>query len=73
MTIIQPPALAKHVLRLARVGVGVGVLGVLGAAVGGDVAADVGEEVRAVAGGGDGGFEAGELGAVLLEDLAVAG
>ena len=42
-------------------------------AVGVDVGADVGEEVRAVAGGGEGGFEARELGAVLLEDLAVAG
>lgn len=41
--------------------------------VGVDVGADVGEEVGAVAGLGDSGGEAGQLAAVVGEDLAVAG
>ena len=63
MTAVQPRALVEHVLRLGGLGVAVSL----------DIGADVGEEVRAVAGGGDGAAEARELGAVLGEDLAVAG
>jgi len=46
---------------------------ILRGAVGGDVAADVGEEVRAISSSADLRFEAREFGAVLLQDLAVAG
>ena len=67
MAIIQPRPLGQHVLRLG----GGGVLAV-GRVEGGDVGADVGEEVEAVAGGGDRRAEAGELAAVVGEDFAVA-
>lgn len=65
MTVVDAPSLVEHVFRLG----GFGVRG----AVGVDVGADVGEQVRSVAGVGDGGAEAGELAAVVEEDLAVAG
>ena len=42
-------------------------------AVGIDICAHVAEEICAVAGCGEERFEARELGAVLLEDLAMAG
>ena len=58
MTPIQPPAFIKHILAL-------GGLGILASAVSADIRADVREEVRAVPGGGDGGFEPAELRAVL--------
>lgn len=66
MTIVYPSSLIQHV-------VGFGRFGVLAGAVGVDVGAHVSQEVGAVAGCLEGGLEARELGAVLLEDLAVAG
>ena len=63
MTPVQPRSFIQHVFRF----------GVLRALVGVDVGADVRQEVGAVPGRGDDGAEAREFGAVLLEDLAVAG
>ena len=65
MAPIDSTPLVKHVVCLRVRGVRV--------AVSGDVGADGGEEVGALAGVGDGGFEAEELAAVVEEDFAVAG
>lgn len=66
MTVIDPPSLIQHILRL-------GLLGVRSRPVRAYVRAHVAEEVGAVTCLLKRGFEARELGAVLLEDLAMAG
>jgi hypothetical protein len=65
VAVVDAPPLVEHVFCF-------GCGGVAGA-VGVDVGADSGEEVRTGAGVGDGGFEAVELAAVVEEDFAVAG
>ena len=65
MAPIDPIPLIEHVIRFG--------VGRVGGAVGGDVGADGGEEIGALAGVGDGGFEADEFVAVVEEDFAVAG
>jgi hypothetical protein len=65
MAVIDASPLVEHVFCFG--------CGGIAGAVGVDVGADGGEEVRAGAGVGDGGFEAVELAAVVEEDLAVAG
>lgn len=65
MAFVNPTPLLKHVICfcLTRVRVAVGI----------DIGADVGEEVSAVAGLGDGGFETLEFATVVVEDFAVTG
>ncbi len=65
MTIVNPPPFLQHVLGLCFGGVR--------GAVGVDVGADVGEEVLAVTGLGDGRLEALELALMVEQDFAVAG
>jgi hypothetical protein len=65
VAVVDAAALLQHVLGLGFSGVG--------AAVGVDVGAHVGEEVLAVAGLGDAGLEAFELAFVVEEHFAVAG
>ena len=63
VAIIYTPSLIQHVVCL----------GSLARAVGTDVCAHIGEEICAIAGCADCGFQPGELGAVLLEDLSMSG
>ena len=64
MAVVDAPPLVEHV-------VGLGGLRVR-AAVGGYVGPDSRQQVGAVAGGGDGGAQPGELAPVVEQDLAVA-
>ena len=65
VTPIDPVPLVEHVVRFR--------VGRVRVPVGGDVGADGGEEVGALAGGGEGGLEAEELAAVGEEGFTVAG
>ena len=65
MAFVDPTPLFKHVVCF-RLG---GVRGTVGV----DIRADVGEEIGAVAGFIDGGFETLEFATVVVEDFAVAG
>lgn len=56
VAVVYAPSLVQHVVCL----------GCFSRAVGADVGADIGEEVRSVAGGADCGLESRKLGAVLL-------